>query len=225
MIESRIDAALKKQQARSVVVKIEKRGYEMGVNFFRFVLLGAILMGGTIGCQNTYHQTSEISPAQQPLKATNRIYVAIPEDAIYKNESVPNSGRRTALAITDAFQRQTKSVTLARVTEAFPDVMIHARDREADYVAYATILKWEDHPTEWNGIRDQLVLKIDLIEVATGSIVRTTTIDARGKVLTDGEAAPQDLLATPVDKFVRTLYRVTYEPSALQKSVAPVTTR
>ncbi len=181
-------------------------------------MLGGALLLCAVGCQSVYKQTTnDVSPNIQPLRATNHVYVALAEDAVYKKETVPNSGRRTALSFIDAFQRQTKNVTLARVTEPLPDALIHARDRGADYILWPTILKWEDHPTEWNGVRDKLSLKAELIEAATGTVVRTTQIDAIGRWLSDGEDGPQDLLASPVDKFVRSLYRVTYTPSALQK--------
>jgi hypothetical protein len=61
-----------------------------------------------------------------------------------------------------------------------------------------------------------LRLKVDLVEVNTGAVVRSTTIDGKGRWMTEGEDTPQDLLAEPVEKFVRSLFRLSYTPSALQ---------
>lgn len=152
-----------------------------------------------------------------PLRATNRVYIALPEDAIDRKDTVPTSGRRTALAIQDAFKRQTKSVITARMAETLSEALTHARDFNCDYLAFATILKWEDRPTEWNAVRDKLELKIDIIAVPSGEVVRSTKIEGKSKFMTDGDDAPQDMLPDPIDKFVRSLFRMTYTPTALQK--------
>jgi hypothetical protein len=35
--------------------------------------------------------------------------------------------------------------------------------------------------------------------------------------MTDGSDQPQDLLPEPMDKFVRSIFRVTYTPTALER--------
>ena len=168
------------------------------------------------GCHSTYNQTfANPRPDVAPLRAGARIYIAMPEDAIDKKNPVQASGRRTAVALEDAFKLQTRSVHTSRLPETLADALTHARERECEWVAFPTIIKWQDRPTEWNGVRDKLELKIDLISVATGEVVRTTHIEAKSKFMSDGEDAPQDLLAEPVDKFVRSLFRVSYLPSGL----------
>jgi hypothetical protein len=142
----------------------------------------------------------------------------MPEDAMDKKESVAGSGKRTALVIQDAFKRHTKNVLTGRIPETLPDAIAHARDLYYEYVAFPTIMKWEDRATEWTGVRDKLALKIDLVSVETGQVIRSTTVDAKGKWMTDGDEAPQDLLAEPVDKFVRSMFRTTYTPTALEKA-------
>lgn len=152
-----------------------------------------------------------------PLRPNMRVYIALPEDALYKKNSVPSSGRRTAQALEEAFRHHTKWIFMGRFPEALPESVEHARENSCDYAVYPTILKWEDHPTEWNAVRDRLEVRIDVVSVETSAVVRTTTIQARSKFMTDGEDAPQDLLPEPVDKFVRSLFRRTYTPSALPK--------
>lgn len=188
------------------------------MQLFRAILICGLLGLFAAGCKNTYQQKISDSPAMSaPLRSTNRVYVAIPEDAIDKKDSVPESGRRTAVAIQEAFKRHARSVVTARMPETLSEALTHARDLNCDYLAYSIIQKWEDRPTEWNAVRDKLELKIDVILVPTGEVVRTTEIKAKSKFMTDGEDAPQDLLRDPVDKFVRSLFRMTYTPTALQK--------
>ena len=152
-----------------------------------------------------------------PLRSNSRVYVAMPEDALDKKNPVPQSGKRTALAIQDAFKRHTRNLVTSKYPETLPEATNHARDLQYEFIAFPTILKWQDRPTEWTGVRDKLQIKIDLISVETGQVLRTTMIDAKGRWMTDGDDQPQDLLPDPVDKFVRSLFRTTYTPSALEK--------
>ena len=172
------------------------------------------------GCSTAEKQkpTTTVTPtAGPPLRLNSRVYIAMPEDGLDKKEPVPGSGRRVALALQDAFKRHSRNVLLGRRTEHLDEALQHARDLEYEYVAIPTLLKWEDRPTEWTGVRDKLQVKIEVFSVQTREVLHSTTIDSKGKWMTDGEAAPQDLLAAPVDKFVRSLFRVTYTPSALQR--------
>jgi hypothetical protein len=185
--------------------------------FRLFIICATLLITGT-ACQNTYREevvTPQATAA--PLSSKNRIYVAMPEDALDKKEAVPGSGKRTALALRDAFLRHTKFVQVATVPETRSDVLEHARQLGADHVAYPTILEWKDRPTEWTGVRDRLALQIDIIDAATGETIRSTKIHGTSRWMTDGGDAPQDLLADPVDKFVRSLFRVIMRPSGLPK--------
>jgi hypothetical protein len=188
------------------------------VQIYRSLLLGAALLAGGGACHSTIKQTStDISPTAPGLRPNARVYVAMPEDALDKKNPVPDSGRRTALALDTAFKRQTRNVVMSRVPETRDDAIAHARDLQYEYVAFPTILKWEDRPTEWTGVRDKLQIQIDVISVATGQTVHSTLIDAKGKWMTDGSDQPQDLLPEPMDKFVRSIFRVTYTPTALER--------
>jgi hypothetical protein len=187
------------------------------VQIYRIVFVSAVLIFGGIGCESTINQkTTDVTANAAPLRANSRIYVAMPEDALDKKNPVQGSGKRTALAIEDAFKRHTRNVVMSRAPETLEDALNHARDLSYEYLAFPTILKWQDRQTEWTGVRDKLQLKIDLIAVNSGEVVRTTTIDGKGKWMTDGDETPQDMLAEPIDKFVRTMFRMTYTPTGLQ---------
>ena len=185
---------------------------------FRPILICAAFIFLGTACQNTYQQeVTTPKPTAAPFTSKNRIYVAMPEDALDKKESVPGSGKRTALALRDAFLRHTKFVQVATVPETISDVLEHARQVGSDHVAFPTIIEWKDRPTEWTGVRDRLALQIDIIDAATGETIRTTKIHGTSRWMTDGGDAPQDLLIDPVDKFVRSLFRVVMRPSGLPK--------
>ena len=178
----------------------------------------ALALFAAVGCQTTKKEpTAQVTKTGPPLPLNSRVYIAMPEDAMDKREPVPGSGRRVALALQDAFKRHSRNVLLGRITENLDQAIGHARDLEYDYVAMPTLLKWEDRPTEWTGVRDKLQVKIDVVSARNGEALHSTTIDTKGKWMTDGDDAPQDLLAAPIDKFVRSMFRVTYTPSALQR--------
>jgi hypothetical protein len=189
----------------------------MGVQIYRNVLMAAALALAGIGCESTVKQTTtEAGPAGAPLRNGSRVYVAMPEDAIDKKEHVMGSGGRVAMALQDALKRHTRNVVTAKTPETLEEAVNQARDISYEYVVFPAILKWQDRATEWTGVRDKLQVKIDLVAVDSGAVVRTTMIDGKGKWMTDGEETPQDMLAEPVDKFVRAMFRVTYTPTALQ---------
>jgi hypothetical protein len=185
---------------------------------FRKLLICVVLFAAGAACQNTYKQNVvEVKPLAEQLTSKTRVYIAMPEDALDKKEPVPASGKRTALAIQDAFLRHTKNVLAAKIPETLNDALEHARELACDYVAFPTILQWKDRPTEWTGVRDRLKLQIDLVSVTSREVVRTSTIEGVSRWMTDGDDAPQDLIADPVDKFVRGLFRVSLTPSALPR--------
>lgn len=189
----------------------------MNVNFFKNAALALLLIGAAAGCQHAYEQkTQDLTPSWEPMRPSTRVFIAMPEDALDKKEPVPNSGKRTALALHDAFARHTRTVFTARSPEPFAESLARARAATCDYMVFPTILTWQDRPTEWTGVRDKLQVKIDLVSVASGVVVRTTTINGKSRFMTDGGDAPQDLLSEPIDRFVRPLFRLSHTPTALQ---------
>jgi len=181
------------------------------------MFLAVTLVVGGIGCHSTINQTNEEpGTGEAPLVNGSRVYVALPPDALDKKVAVMGSGGRTASALNDAFKRHTRNVVRGKMPETLEEALTHARDLQYEYVAYPVILKWEDRATEWSGVRDKLQLKIDLVDVKTGGVVKSTMIDGKGRWMTEGEDTPQDMLAEPVEKFVRSLFRMSYTPSALQ---------
>src|SRR6476469_4075987 len=105
-------------------------------------------MFAAVACHTTVKQTStDVDRAPAPLRLNARVYVALPEDAIDKKNSVPDSGRRTEIAVEDAFKRHTRNVVAGRMPETLDEAINHARELQYEFVAMSTILKWEDRPT------------------------------------------------------------------------------
>ena len=167
------------------------------------------------GCQSTYSEKNITTEPPPLLRSNSRVYVAIPFDAMFKKKVQINSGKQTAEAVFAAFSRYTKSVYIGKLPESPDEALESARKAQADYLVYPNLLKWEDHPTEWSGVRDQLELKIDLIETREGKLAFSRDFSATGKWMTEGGDTPNDLLPEPVGQFADALFRHVQKPSAL----------
>lgn len=80
------------------------------------------------------------------------------------------------------------------------DFVKHIRDKNigAEYVVYANIINWEDHPTEWTGVTDKITIEIALYKVSDDSLAAQEIFTASSKWFTFGGDHPQDLLDVPL---------------------------
>lgn len=181
----------------------------------RRFLLGFVCLLSLSACKSTYSEKNVTTEPPPLLRATSRIYVAIPVDATFKKTVAQGSGKLTAQAIMVALNRYTKSVYLGKFPESATEALESARRYNAEYLVYPNLLKWEDRATEWSGRRDRLEVKIDLIDLADSRVAFSREISATGKWMTDGGDTPNDLLEQPVEEYVNALFRRVEKPSAL----------
>jgi hypothetical protein len=166
-------------------------------------------------CKTTYTEKNLTNEPPPMLKSTSRIYVAIPFDATFKETVAQESGKMTAQAFQAAFLRYTRSVYISKFPESVTEALESARRANLEYVVYPSIVRWEDRATEWSGRRDRLTLKVDLIDLNTGTIAFSREVEATGKWMTDGGETPRDLLTGPAEQYVNALFRRIDRPSAL----------
>jgi hypothetical protein len=171
----------------------------------------------SLGCQHTFKET-KIGEGPTPiLRNDTRVYIARPPDAVYKKTVAQNSGKHVAAALLDAFSRNTKGAFMGKNPESVTEALETARRINAKYVVYPHILRWEDHLTEFTGIRDKLELRIELLDVeGGGGVVYAKEIEAKSRWMTDGGDTPQDLIGEPVDHFVALLFRTIEAPTSLR---------
>jgi len=179
--------------------------------FAGFVLLLAI----STGCESTYSEKNVTTEPPPLLRSTSRIYIAIPFDATFKKVVAHGSGKQTAQALFVAFSRYTKSVSFGKFPESASEALDSARSMNAEFLAYPNLIRWEDRATEFTGIRDQLELKIDLVNLSDNKLVFSREIQATGKWMSDGGQTPNDLLQQPIEEYVNALFRRLETPSAL----------
>jgi hypothetical protein len=193
-----------------------KSGLSQSLPGLKILLFAGIISAVGIGCQHTYTEKkvgNQISPV---LRSDARVYIARPFDVEHKKKIVQNSGKQVAGALLDSFSRYTKGAYMGKIPEPLAEALVSGRKIHAQYVVYPYILRWEDHSTEFTGIRDKLKLRIELIESESGSTVFAREIDARSRWMSDGGDTPQDLLSEPTDNFVQGLFRVIEQPTSLR---------
>lgn len=182
---------------------------------WRAILLLVLLP--VAGCKSTYKESSVSHNQSRPmLRNDAMVYIAFPFDGVYKKEAVPESGKRTAAVLQEAFARHTRGALLARRPELMPEAIESAQRSRCQYLVFPSILRWEDRSTEWSGLRDRMELKLDLVDTLSGETLYTTVIKGRSKWMTDGGDAPQDLLETPVRHYADSLFRPFAVPSSLK---------
>ena len=181
----------------------------------QFLVALALCLLSLTGCKSTYSEKNVTSEAPPVLRNSSRVYIAIPFDVSFKKTVAQGSGKQTAQAIHAAFSGYTRSAYLGKFPESIAEALDSARARNAEYLLYPNLLKWEDRATEWSGRRDQLKIKLDLIDLADSKVVFSREITATGRWMTDGGDSPNDLLDKPVEEYVNALFRRVEKPSAL----------
>jgi hypothetical protein len=84
-----------------------------------------------------------------------------------------------------------------------------AQAKQGGFTHYAEpiIVLWEDRATEWSGRPDRIIIRITMLDVASGQIVDVSTIQGSSKWATLGGDHPQDLLPVPMRRYVAGLVR------------------
>jgi hypothetical protein len=157
------------------------------------------------GCTSTYESTSPV-PFKGKLKADGSAYVALPEDGHFETIPYPGSGRKTALAISEAFSRHLKKVEVAPEVSSYDQSLEKAKNGSFDYLVVPTILHWEDRATEWSGRPDRIQIELRTVDVPTAATLGVESIKGTSKWATLGGDVPEDLLKVPIDAYVDSLF-------------------
>ncbi|MBM3834575.1 MAG: DUF4823 domain-containing protein [Verrucomicrobia bacterium] len=172
----------------------------------RFIALW-LGMWGLLGCQHTYKEVPATNLPRPRLRSDAIVYVPIPPDGLFKKHVAANSGKLTAVAVRDGFAKHVKRAYVGRMIESMATSLETARQHRCTYVAYPSIVRWEDRATEFSGVKDKMEIKIEVVEAATGEILHTTVLQGKSRWLTDGGDRPQDLLEKPIEDYVASLFQ------------------
>ncbi len=160
----------------------------------------------TAACADSARYVRTDSAIHVHLAAADAVYVALPENGSYAEKVYPQSGRMMADAVLAAFSKHCPSVRSAGRVETPDEARASAQQGGEIYVAFSSILHWEDRATEWSARPDRIAVRIDLLDVATGEVVDSAKIEGKSGLGTFGGDHPQDLLDEPIGGFIDSLY-------------------
>ncbi len=112
----------------------------------------------------------------------------------------------TAQILYAALARRSRSAKVGRSFQSFEEALESARANKQKYLMYPSILHWEDRATEWSSIPDKVEVKVELVDVPSGSTITSAVIKGKSGLATLGGDHPQDLLPEPAEEFVSSLY-------------------
>ena len=171
-------------------------------------LLLCILALSTLlaGCADTHSLVRQTQGDVPKLTARDSFYIAVSKDGIYGDEKYEGSGLSLSQIILSPLAKRARKIEVGRSHQPYDDAVLFAKDKKFKYLIYPTILHWENHATEWNGIPDKVEVKIEIIETSTDKLIEAAIISGRSGLATFGGDQPQDLLPLPVEEFISNLF-------------------
>lgn len=175
-------------------------------NVFRLLVFMFLLMI-FCGCADSYNLVRN-NPSSIITKLTPKdsFYIAVSKDVVYGEDKNEGSGLTLSQILQSAIGKRARRVEIGTGYQPFDDALLYARSKSFNYLIYPTILHWEDHATEWNGVADKVEVKIEVIGSATENSIDTAIINGRSGLATFGGDKPQDLLLKPIEEFISALF-------------------
>ncbi|MDK1702733.1 DUF4823 domain-containing protein [Serratia rubidaea] len=167
-------------------------------------LLLGLLVISLAGCSAKYSE-SVLDKPEENLVRDKSIIIAEPEKGAYGSIQYIDSGKMTAEAIKTAFSPYADTVTIKSECRDLV-CLSKAMGSFNGYYVVPEILHWEDRATEWSGIPDKIDIKLSVYDGLSQKRVASTLLSGKSKWMTFGGDHPQDLLADPVNNYVKSLY-------------------
>jgi len=168
-----------------------------------FVMLCALL---TASCADTHKVVRTDSSPDVRLSSNSTIYIAVPRDGVYGARTYHGSGQNTAQVVLSSFAKRSRDTEVGRKPQSYKEARDTALSKNVEFLVYPAILHWEDRATEWSAIPDRVEVKIDVVDVASDRSVASAVVKGVSGIATLGGDRPQDLLAEPIEEFVKSLY-------------------
>jgi len=159
------------------------------------------------GCADT-HNLVRSNPTKLTTKLTPKdsFYIAVSKDVVYGEDKNEGSGLSLSQVLLSSIAKRVRRVEMGTVYQTFDDALLYANNKSFKYLIYPTILHFEDHATEWNGVPDRVEVKVEVVESATERLVDTALIDGTSGLGTFGGDKPQNLLPKPIEEFISGLF-------------------
>src|SRR6185369_450796 len=169
----------------------------------RFVCIGIAFM--LSGCADTHSLVRQNQGLAPKLSTSDSFYISVSMDGIYGSEKYEGSGASLSQIILSPLAKKVRRVETGRAYQSYDEALLSANTRGYKYLVYPSILHWENHATEWNGIPDTVEVKIQIVEAATDKLIDAAIINGVSGLATFGGDEPQNLLPVPVEEFISSL--------------------
>ena len=153
------------------------------------------------GCTSTYNMEVLKSPDSKLLR-THSVAIQTPSNGSFGEQSYAGSGKMTADAFRSGFLRYSsdvKTVPTGKTKSNFSN-------SSNTYYVEPEILHWEERATEWSGRRDKIEIKVNVYDTRSMNTVSSVIFTGKSKWATFGGDHPQELLPTPIENYLKTLY-------------------
>ncbi|ELX8651251.1 DUF4823 domain-containing protein [Vibrio vulnificus] len=170
----------------------------------RILLLSAVL-SAIVGCADSHSLNVTKTDSNVQLNASNAVYIALSQDGRYGSHYYPGSGQMVSQIIKGELVATLNNVVIAKKPEDYNTALNFASSRKFDYLVYPTILHWEDRATEWSAKSDKVKVKMVVVDVKSGSVVKSGIIEGKSGLATLGGDKPQDLLPEPTKEFLSSM--------------------
>jgi Domain of unknown function (DUF4823) len=173
---------------------------------YRILLCLLLMLISLTGCADTRSLVRQNQGNAPKLSTSDSFYIAVSMDGIYGDEKYEGSGLSLSQIILSPLAKKVRRVEMGRAYQTYDDALNITRAKGWKYLIYPTILHWENHATEWNGVPDKVEVKIEVVDAATDKIIDAAIINGKSGLATFGGDQPQDLLPIPVDEFISALF-------------------
>lgn len=166
------------------------------------------LLGTLAACQSSYDvRSASGGNANRTIPPAASVFVAEPPNGRFGRSVYAGSGSMTAQALVAALSPMIEVVKASNGRVGRAEGMAQAKQGGFTHYAEPIIVLWEERATEWSGKPDRIIIRITVLEVASGQIVDVSTIQGNSKWATLGGDHPQDLLPVPMRTYVARLVR------------------
>jgi hypothetical protein len=170
-----------------------------------FLVFGLFITLFVISCTTTHSVKSE-SPEKITLDRNKVIYLNLPRDGRYKGTVYRGSAKTYQELLEINIENYASRIVLGKEYENINACRNTAKNNNADYLLYSTIINWEDRATAWSGRADTLAIKVEIIELKTGKKVYDAELFGKGKNLTLSSGSPEDLLPGLFEELMKAIF-------------------
>jgi hypothetical protein len=170
-----------------------------------YLVLGVIVAFLAVSCTTT-HNVKSANFDKVTLGTNKVIYLNLPRDGRYKGTIYRGSAQTYQELLEIGIEGYASRIILGKEYENITECANTAKESNADYLLYSTIVNWEDRATAWSGIADTLTISVEIIELETGKKIYDAELFGKGKNLTFSSGSPEDLLPGLFEELVKNIF-------------------